>query len=97
MTIKPPATDAGHQEDQVAELAPIGELPQVMTVDQVSIYLQIGQRTIYQMTAAGEIPAVKVGAQWRFFRPEIDRWLTRLSRQHIGEETPAKAADNGHL
>ena len=84
-------TDAGHPEDQV------GELPQVMTVDQVSIYLQIGQRTIYQMTAAGEIPAVKVGAQWRFFRPEIDRWLTRLSRQHIGEETPAKAADNGHL
>ena len=91
MTTKPPTADAGHQEDLV------GELPQVMTVDQVASYLQIGKRTIYAMAAAGEIPAAKVGDQWRFFRPEIDRWLTRLSRQHIGEATPAKAADNGHL
>ena len=59
--------------------------PTVMTIDQVSAYLQIGKRTIYAMAAAGEIPAAKVGDQWRFFRPEIDRWLTRLSRQHIGE------------
>ena len=90
MTTKPPATDAGHPEDQV------GELPQVMTVDQVSIYLQIGPRTIYQMTAAGAIPAVKGGAQWRFFRPESDRWVTRVSRQPVGEEAPATAADTVH-
>ena len=86
------AGDAGHQEDPVAE-----PLPQVMTIDQVASYLQVGKRTIYAMAAAGEIPAAKVGEQWRFFRPEIDRWLTRLSRQHIGEATPPRAADNGHL
>ena len=79
MTTKPPATDAGHQEDQV------GELPVVMTIDQVSAYLQVGKRTVYAMAAAGEIPAAKVGEQWRFFRPEIDAWLTRLSRQNISE------------
>lgn len=59
--------------------------PVIMTIDQVASYLQIGKRTIYAMAAAGEMPAAKVGDQWRFFRPEIDRWLIRLSRQNTGE------------
>ena len=86
MTTKTPATDAGHQED------PVGAIPQVMTIDQVSTYLQIGKRTVYAMAAAGEIPAAKVGDQWRFFRPVIDDWLIRLSRQNAGE-----GGDNGAM
>lgn len=62
--------------------------PVVMTVDQVADYLQVGKRTVYNMVAAGELPGAKVGEQWRFFRPEIDRWLTRLSRETIGDPTP---------
>lgn len=62
--------------------------PVVMTVEQVADYLQVGKRTIYTMASAGELPAAKVGDQWRFFRPEIDRWLTRLSRQNIGDPIP---------
>lgn len=84
------AGDAGHHEDQV------GELPQVMTVDQVAAYLQIGKRTIYAMAAAGEIPAAKVGEQWRFFRPVVDQWLTDLSRRNVAEAT-AKGATNGSM
>ena len=67
--------------------------PLVMTPDQVAEYLQVSKRKVYDMATAGEIPAVKVGDQWRFFRPEIDRWLTRLSRQHIGEPPEAGGAD----
>lgn len=85
------AGDAGHHDDQV------GPLPQVMTVDQVASYLQVGKRTIYAMAAAGEIPAAKVGDQWRFFRPVIDDWLTDLSRQHTAEATPAKVVTNGRM
>jgi excisionase family DNA binding protein len=73
------AGDAGHHDDQA------GPLPQVMTVDQVAGYLQLSKRTVYNMAAAGEIPAAKVGDQWRFFRPELDRWLERLSRANVGE------------
>jgi len=57
--------------------------PVVMTVDQVADYLQVGKRTIYNMASAGELPAAKIGEQWRFFRPEIDRWLTQLSRKNV--------------
>lgn len=59
--------------------------PAVMTVDQVAAFLQVSRRTIYNMAQAGELPAVKVGEQWRFYRPELDRWLSRLSRAHVGE------------
>ena len=51
--------------------------PPVMTVDQVAAYLQVSKRTVYNMAAAGELPGAKVGDQWRFYRPEIDRWLER--------------------
>ena len=87
------AGDAGHHDDQV------GPLPQVMTVDQVASYLQVGKRTIYAMAAAGEIPAAKVGDQWRFFRPVIDDWLIELSRQHTAEATAtsAKVSTNGRM
>ena len=85
------ADDAGHHADQ-------GEpLPQVMTVDQVAAYLQLSKRTVYNMAAAGEMPAAKVGDQWRFFRPEIDRWLERLSRATTGEPATSPGATNGKM
>ena len=59
--------------------------PPVMNVAQVATYLQVSTRTVYSMAAAGEIPAAKVGDQWRFLRPEIDRWLAMLSRKTVSD------------
>ena len=69
--------------------------PPVMTVDQVAAYLQVSKRTVYNMAAAGDLPAAKVGDQWRFYRPEIDRWLMVLSRQNVGDSTPVELAVEG--
>lgn len=63
--------------------------PPVMTVDQVAAYLQVSERSIYNMAAAGEIPAAKVAGQWRFLKAEVDRWLGDLARRNL------KAVDNG--
>lgn len=81
------------------------DFPTVMTVDQVASYLQVSKRTVYGMAQAGELPAAKVGEQWRFLRPEIDRWLVRLSRANVGDLTPVDdlvaggdaGGDNGAL
>ena len=78
------------------------DFPAVMTVDQVASYLQISKRTVYGMAQAGELPAARVGEQWRFLRPEIDRWLARLSRANVGDPTPVDdpgdlGGDNGAL
>jgi excisionase family DNA binding protein len=55
----------------------VDDLPAVMTVAQVAAYLQVSRRTVYSMAAAGSLPGKKVGEQWRFFKPEVDRWLAQ--------------------
>lgn len=39
-------------------------------------YLRTTPRTLYRHLAAGNIPAVRIGHQWRFKRDDLDRWLT---------------------
>ena len=59
------------------------ETPPVMTVDQVADYLQVSNRSVYNLAAAGEIPAAKVAGQWRFLKTAIDRWLDDLSTANV--------------
>lgn len=76
---------------------------EVMTVEEVADYLQVGARSIYNMAAAGEIPAAKVAGQWRFKKTEVDAWLTVLSRrEYSGPDLPdvvevTKASSNGKV
>ena len=46
-----------------------------LTTEEVLDYLQVNIRTIYRLIRRGEIPAVRVGRQWRFRKPDIDAWL----------------------
>lgn len=52
-----------------------------LTTDEVLEYLQVNLRTVYRLIKAGKIPAVRVGRQWRFRKPDIDAWLER-ERSH---------------
>ena len=47
----------------------------LMTTNQVQELLQVDRTTIYRMVESGRLPAIRVGKQWRFPRPEIERWL----------------------
>ncbi len=46
-----------------------------MTVKQVAEYLQISEAKVYTLARAHQLPAVRVGSQWRFDQSEIDAWL----------------------
>lgn len=46
-----------------------------MDVKEVASYLGFSPTKIYRMLTAGDIPAVKVGGQYRFPRRVIDDWL----------------------
>jgi excisionase family DNA binding protein len=46
-----------------------------LTIDELSEYLKMGRTKLYRMTQDGDIPASKVGNQWRFDREEIDEWM----------------------
>lgn len=50
----------------------------VMTVDDVAAYLQVSDRTVYNLVADGQIPAVKIAGKWRFLKTAVDRWLDEL-------------------
>jgi excisionase family DNA binding protein len=47
----------------------------VMTLDEVAQYLNVHPSTIYRMLKKNNIPAFKVGSDWRFNQESIDRWM----------------------
>ena len=51
--------------------------PAFLTTEEVLGYLKVTPRTIYRLIRAGELPAVRIGRQWRFRRSDLDAWLNR--------------------
>ena len=54
-------------------------MTELMTLQEVADYLRVTEKTIYRLLERGNIPASKVGHQWRFDRGLIDGWLQRSS------------------
>lgn len=50
-------------------------MTEIMTVEEVARYLRVTERTIYRLLRRGDIPATRVGRQWRFEKAFIDEWL----------------------
>ena len=46
----------------------------VMNVVDLAEYLKVHRSTIYRLLKRKELPAFKVGSDWRFNRESIDRW-----------------------
>ena len=68
-----------------------------LTTDQVLDYLQVNLRTVYRLIKAGQIPAVRVGRQWRFRKSDIDAWLgtQAVSRPPVAEDHTATFTATG--
>jgi len=48
---------------------------QWLTLDELASYLKISRSKIYQMSQNAEIPASKIGKQWRYNQEEINTWM----------------------
>jgi excisionase family DNA binding protein len=53
------------------------DLVACLTTEEVLTYLNVTPRTIYRLIRAGELPAIRVGRQWRFRRSDLDAFLDR--------------------
>ena len=62
----------------------------VLTVQEVSSYLRVHPSTIYRMLKKNQLPAFRVGSDWRFTVEAIDKW-----RAAVETSVPAAASDNG--
>jgi excisionase family DNA binding protein len=49
----------------------------VMTVKEVSDYLHVHPSTIYRLIKRRQIPAFRIGSDWRFNVETIDKWRTQ--------------------
>ena len=50
-----------------------------MTIDELSAYIGLSKRAIYQRAANRTIPSQKIGGLLRFEKSEIDKWLNAQS------------------
>ena len=50
----------------------------VLTVREVSRYLRVHPSTIYRMLKQNQLPAFRVGSDWRFTVEAIDQWLASV-------------------
>jgi excisionase family DNA binding protein len=52
--------------------------PEIMTVEQVAAMLSVHPSTVYRLLKKHEIPAFKLGSDWRFSRERLERWIMEL-------------------
>ena len=61
---------------------------EILTLPEVAQLLKVAEKTVYTMAQKGELPAFKVGGQWRFRRVDLDAWIDAKTRRAAGEEEP---------
>jgi len=71
----------------------------ILTIRQLAEYLMVSEKTVYRMLDRNQLPAVRVGAQWRFRRQDIDGWLTDEVRrvEYEGHRSVLDALETAEL
>jgi excisionase family DNA binding protein len=65
---------------KAATKTPFDAVPsRLMTVSDLSEYLHVHASTIYRMLKLHEIPAFRIGSDWRFNIETVDRWCSEQS------------------
>jgi excisionase family DNA binding protein len=63
---------------------------EILTIRDVAALLKVGEKTIYTMAQASDLPGFKVRGQWRFRRSDIDAWIAAQV-----EQSQARPDDGG--
>lgn len=58
---------------------PLGE---ILTLPEAATFIRVSPKTLGDLARNGEVPAKKVGREWRFLRSALEAWL-------IGQDRPA--------
>jgi len=57
---------------------------EVLTIEELSVYLKISKSTLYKLVREGSVPCQKVGRHWRFRKEAIDAWLVKAQTSKSG-------------
>lgn len=61
-----------------------------LTIDELAAYIKMSRTKLYGMAQRGDIPASKIGTQWRFDREEIDQWMKAHATGNVGADNKDK-------
>lgn len=50
---------------------------EILTIEEVAIFLRVSERTVYDWAQKGKIPCGRLGSSWRFKRSEILKWIEK--------------------
>ena len=70
----------------------LGDLREVMNVEQAARYLGVSPDTLYKYLWDGQVPAFKLGNRWRLKKTTLDRWMERQSQAREGKASRKSAA-----
>jgi excisionase family DNA binding protein len=60
----------------------------LLTLDEAAALLQVSKRTLHRMIKTNELPAFKVGGQWRLRETQLRQWVEH--RESGGTERERK-------
>jgi excisionase family DNA binding protein len=71
----------------------------VLTVKEAADYLRIHTSTIYRLLKRKQLPAFRVGSDWRFNVEDIDRWRLGDTNPSLDSRGPERVQEEhaGHL
>lgn len=55
------------------------DMPDMLTISEVATYLKLHELTVRRLAREGELPAFKVGRQWRIKRNLLEAWIEERS------------------
>ncbi|MCD6553332.1 MAG: response regulator [Anaerolineae bacterium] len=62
---------------------PLDDMDKIMTIEEVARYLSLHELTVRRLAREGEIPAFKVGRQWRVKKSLLDRWIEQEAYRNL--------------
>jgi excisionase family DNA binding protein len=65
--------------DEIPEITQLEPKPvKMMNLRELSDYLRVHPSTVYRLLKRNQIPAFRIGSNWRFNIETIDEWFAQL-------------------
>lgn len=70
---------------------------EILDAKDVSDYLHVHLFTVHKYAREGKIPAFKIGADWRFHRKSIEKWIREKEQSNISKDKSVKPKKSSDL
>ena len=67
----------------------------ILDAKDVASYLRVHLFTVHKYAREGKIPAFKIGADWRFHRRSIEKWIREKEQGNSAKANSSKKKDDG--